>query len=60
MIDTKIEPQPGEGGGTNTINLKGAVLQKEEAEVTLFTFAEACAQPSAKRFVFHGYCTAPM
>ena len=54
MIDSKIEPQPGEGRGTNTINLKGPVLQKEEAEVTLFTFTEACAQQSAKRFVFHG------
>jgi len=52
MIDTKIEPQPGEGWGTNTIHLKGPVLQEEA--VTLFTFAEACAQPSAKRFVFHG------
>ena len=42
MIDSKIEPLPGEGKGI------------KQAEVTLFTFAEACAQPSAKRFVFHG------
>ena len=42
MIDSKIEPLPGEGSGI------------KQAEVTLFTFAEACAQPSAKRFVFHG------
>ena len=54
MIESKMEPQLGEGRGTNTINLKGPVLQKEEAEVTLFTFTEACAQQSAKRFVFHG------
>ena len=40
MIDYQIEPQPGEG--TNTISMKGPVLQKEEAEVPLFTFAEAC------------------
>ena len=76
MIDSKIKPQPGEGGGINTINQNGTGLQKEEpgatipdrdpgfeclkedqvqAEVTtLFTFAEACAQPGAKRFMFHG------
>ena len=54
MIESKMEPQLGMRGGTNTINLKGPVLQKEEAEVTLFTFTEACAQQSAKRFVFHG------
>ena len=77
MIDSKINPQPGEGGGINTINQNGTSLQKEEpnatipdrdpcfeclkedqvqAEVTptLFTFAEACAQPGAKRFIFHG------
>jgi len=77
MIDSKINPQPGEGGGINTINQNGTGLQKEEpnatipdrdpcfeclkedqvqAEVTptLFTFAEACAQPGAKRFIFHG------
>ena len=76
MIDSKIKPQPGEGGGINTINQNGTGLQKEEpgatipdrdpgfeclkedqvqAEVTkLFTFAEACAQPGAKRLMFHG------
>jgi hypothetical protein len=45
MIDSEIEPLPalpGEGKGI------------KQAEVTLFTFAEACAKPSAKRFVFHG------
>lgn len=51
MIDSKIEPQPGEGSG---ISLTAAVLRKEEAEVTLFTFAEACAQPNAKRLLFRG------
>ena len=81
MIDSKIEPQPGEGGGINTINQNGTGLQKEEpgatipdrdpgfeclkedqvqAEVTtLFTFAEACAQPSAKHLIFHG-CNGPV
>ena len=76
MIDSKIKPQPGEGGGINTINQNGTGLQKEEpgatipdhdpgfeclkedqvqAEVTtLFTFAEACAQPGAKCSMFHG------
>ena len=45
MIDSEIEPLPalpGEGKGI------------KQAEVALFTFAEACAKPSAKRFVFHG------
>ena len=32
MIDSKIEPQPGEGGGITTINQKGPGLQKEEAD----------------------------
>ena len=77
MSDSKMKPQPGEGGGINTNDEKGPRLQKEEpgatipdrdpgsecvkekdqvqAEViTTLTFAEACAQPSAKRFVFHG------
>ena len=31
MIDSEIEPQPGEGRRINTINLKGPVLQKEES-----------------------------
>ena len=31
MIDSEIEPQPGEGKRINTINLKGPVLQKEES-----------------------------
>jgi len=77
MSDSKIKPQPGEGGGINTNDEKGPGLQKTkpgatipdrdprsecvkekdqvQAEViTTLTFAEACAQPSAKRFVFHG------
>ena len=54
MVDSKIGLQPGEGKGINIFSQKGPGLQNEEAEVTLFTFAEACAQPSAKRFVFHG------
>ena len=29
MIDSKIEPQPGEGGGIKIINQKGPGLQKE-------------------------------
>ena len=32
MIDSKIEPQPGEGRGINTINQKGPGLQKEELD----------------------------
>jgi hypothetical protein len=29
MIDSMIEPKPGEGGGINTINQEGPGLQKE-------------------------------
>ena len=32
MIDSKIEPQPGEGRGINTINQEGPGLQKEEPD----------------------------
>jgi len=32
MINSKIEPQPGEGKGINTINQKGPGLQKEEPD----------------------------
>ena len=82
MSDSKIKPQPGEGGGINTIDEKGPGLQKEEpgatipdrdpgsecvkekdqvqAEViTTLTFAEACAQPGAKRLMFRG-CNGPV
>ena len=83
MSDSKIKPQPGEGGGINTNDEKGPRLQKEEpgatipdrdpgsecvmekdqiqaeANTTLFTFAEACAQPGAKRLMFHG-CNGPV
>ena len=82
MSDSKIKPQPGEGGGINTNDEKGPGLQKEEpgatipdrdpgsecvkekdqvqAEViTTLTFAEACAQPGAKRLMFHG-CNGPV
>ena len=32
MIDSMIEPKPGEGGGINTINQEGPGLQKEEPD----------------------------
>ena len=32
MIDSKIEPQPGEGRGIKTINQEGPGLQKEEPD----------------------------
>ena len=35
MIDSKIEPQPGEGGGIKTINQKGPGLQKEDPSATI-------------------------
>ena len=35
MIDSKIEPQPGEGGGIKTINQKGPGLQKEDPGAAL-------------------------
>ena len=35
MIDSKIKPQPGEGGGINTINQNGTGLQKEEPGATI-------------------------
>ena len=31
MIDSMIEPQPGEGRGINTINVNGPDLQTEES-----------------------------
>ena len=34
MIDSKIEPQPGEGRGINTINEEGPGLQKEERDAS--------------------------
>ena len=83
MIDSKIKPQPGEGGGISNIKQRGGGLQEEEpgatipdrdpgfecmkekdqvqaeGTTTLFTFAEACAQPSAKHLIFHG-CNGPV
>ena len=35
MSDSKIKPQPGEGGGINTIDEKGPGLQKEEPGATI-------------------------
>ena len=35
MVDSKIEPQPGEGGGIKTINQKGPGLQKEDPGETI-------------------------
>ena len=35
MIDSMIEPQPGEGRGINTINQEGPGLQKEDASAAL-------------------------
>ena len=35
MIDSKIEPQPGEGCGINTSNQEGPGLQKEEPDAAL-------------------------
>ena len=35
MKDSKIDPQPGEGGGINTINQEGPGLQKEEPDAAL-------------------------
>ena len=35
MIESKIEPQPGEGCGINTINQDGPGLQKEEPDAAL-------------------------
>ena len=35
MIDSTIKPQPGEGGGINTINQEGPGLQKENRGATL-------------------------
>ena len=35
MIESKIEPQPGEGGGIKTINQKGPGLQKEDPGATI-------------------------
>ena len=35
MIESKIEPQPGEGGGIKTINQKGPGLQKEDPGGTI-------------------------
>ena len=34
MIDSMIEPQPGEGCGINTINQDGPGLQKEEPDAS--------------------------